>query len=50
MKASDMDELIFLWKYYGKEKDSKLTKGAIDLKRKVRAFVESLPTFKENVS
>ncbi len=49
MKGSDMDELIFVWEEYGKEKDSKLTKNAIELKRKVRSFVRNLPTFDENV-
>jgi len=47
MNYEDMDELVFLWKEYGKEKNSKLTKGAIKLKQQVRAFVKSLPTFKE---
>ncbi len=44
MKFKDMDELVFLWQEYGKEKDSKLTKGAIKLKQQVREFVKSLPT------
>ena len=39
-----MDELVFLWEEYVKEKDSKLTKGAIKLKQQVREFVNSLPT------
>jgi len=47
MKFLEMEELIFLWEEYVKEKDSKLTKGAIGLKRQVREFVKSLPTFKE---
>ena len=44
MKDEKMDELVFLWEEYGKEKDSKLTKGAIELKQQVREFVKSLPT------
>ena len=48
MEFRDMDELAFLWKEYGKEKDSRLCKDAIALKKKVRDFVKSLPTFQED--
>lgn len=47
MKVSDMDELIFLWKEYAKAHDKDLTKGAQDLKRQIRKFVQSLPKFDE---
>ena len=47
MKVSDMDELVFLWKEYGKVHDERLTKDAQDLKQQVRGFVQSLPTFHE---
>lgn len=42
-----MDELVFLWKEYAKEKDSKLTRDAIELKQKLREFIRSLPSFEE---
>jgi hypothetical protein len=47
MKAFDMDELVFLWKEYGKARDKDLTKDAQDLKRQIRKFVRSLPEFIE---
>ena len=47
MKFEDMDELVFLWEEYGREKNSNLTKDAIELKRQVKEFVKSLPTFIE---
>ena len=47
MKVSDMDELVFLWKEYGKVHDERLTKDAQDLKQQVLGFVQSLPTFHE---
>lgn len=48
MKVSDMDILIFLWQEYAKAHDKDLTVSAQDLKRQIRIFVLSLPTFKEN--
>jgi hypothetical protein len=50
MKVSDMDELVFLWKEYGKARNKDLTRDAQDLKQKVRKFVQSLPTFQEKVN
>ena len=47
VKVSDMDELVFLWKEYGKVHDERLTKDAQDLKQQVLGFVQSLPTFQE---
>jgi hypothetical protein len=47
VKVSDMDELVFLWKEYGKVHDKRLTKDAQDLKQQVLGFVQSLPTFHE---
>jgi len=44
MKPEEMDELAFLWQAYAKERDDKLTKGAIELKQQVIEFVKSLPT------
>lgn len=42
-----MDELVFLWKEYARERDNKLTKDAIELKQKLREFIKELPAFKE---
>lgn len=50
MKIRDMDELVFLWKEYGKSRNKDLTKDAQDLKQQVRKFVESLPTFQEDIT
>lgn len=50
MKVSDMDELVFLWKEYGKARNKSLNVGAQDLKRQVRKFVQSLPAFYEKVN
>ena len=50
MKVSDMDELVFLWKEYGKVHDERLTKDAQDLKQQVLGFVQSLPTFHEKAN
>jgi len=50
MKVSDMDELVFLWKEYGKVHDKRLTKDAQDLKQQVLGFVQSLPTFHEKAN
>ena len=50
MKIRDMDEFVFLWKEYGKAHDKDLTKGAQDLKRQIRKFVQGLPTFQEAAS
>jgi len=50
MKVSDMDELVFLWKEYGKVHDERLTKDAQDLKQQVLRFVQSLPTFHEKAN
>ena len=43
MDKEEMDELIFLWREYGLEKNSNLTKDAIELKKEVLVFVEALP-------
>lgn len=48
MKVSDMDELVFLWQEYAKARDKDLTVDAQDLKRQIRRFILSLPTFKED--
>ena len=47
MKVDDMDELVFLWNDYGKARNKTLTNSAKDLKKQVRKFVQSLPTFQE---
>jgi hypothetical protein len=47
MKVREMDELVFLWKEYGKANNEELTRGAQHLKDQVREFVQSLPTFHE---
>jgi hypothetical protein len=47
MKVSEMDELIFLWKEYGKARDNGLTEDAQELKKKLRKFIQSLPKFEE---
>lgn len=47
MNPEEMDELIFTREEYGKGDASKMTEGAKDLKRQVREFVKSLPTFVE---
>ena len=44
MNDEEMETLIFLWQEYAKERDIKLTKGAINLKHQIREFVKSLPT------
>ncbi len=49
MKEKDMDELVFLWEEYGKEKEKKLTLGGISLKNDVRCFVSSLPDLPEGL-
>lgn len=33
------EEIVFLWNEYGKENDERLTKDAIELKRKILDFV-----------
>lgn len=48
MKIRDMDELVFLWREYGKAHDKDLTLDAQNLKKKMRKFVQSLPTFHEH--
>lgn len=45
MNVKEMDELCFIWKAYGKEKDSKLTIDAQELKKAVRAYVKKMPQF-----
>jgi hypothetical protein len=45
MNDEEMDDLVFLWKEYGLEDDSKLTKDAQGLKRAIRDFVQKLPKF-----
>jgi len=44
MQIKEMDELIFLWKEYGKCRDKNLSIGAQKLKQQIRKFIKSLPT------
>lgn len=43
MKKEEFEELLFVYEEYGFEEDNKLTKDAIQLKKDVLKYVESLP-------
>jgi hypothetical protein len=44
MNQKEFEELIFLWREYGTEKDKYLNKDAQQLKREILYFVDCLPT------
>lgn len=50
MNERDMDELVFLWHEYMNAADDTLTKGAVELKRKLKEFVSGLPDLPKELS